>query len=72
MEDFKIAISENKIYPRTGDIQTVYLKADKGKVVMWQFKVLNGKFSLIAKKLFGYIIYMVLLWMILKCRKEIK
>lgn len=50
MEDFKIAISENKIYPRTGDIQTVYLKADKGKVVMWQFKVLNGKFSLIAKK----------------------
>lgn len=26
MEDFKMAISENKIYPRTGDTQTVYLK----------------------------------------------
>ena len=26
MEDFKMTISENKIYPRTGDTQTVYLK----------------------------------------------
>ena len=26
MEDFKMAILENKIYPRTGDTQTVYLK----------------------------------------------
>ena len=27
MEDFKMTISENKIYPRTGDTQTVYLKS---------------------------------------------
>ena len=26
MEDFKMTISANKIYPRTGDTQTVYLK----------------------------------------------
>ena len=26
MEDFKMTISENKIYPRTGDTQTIYLK----------------------------------------------
>lgn len=27
MEDFEMAISEKKIYPRTGDTQTVYLKS---------------------------------------------
>ena len=26
MEDFKMAMSEKKIYPRIGDTQTVYLK----------------------------------------------
>lgn len=34
-----MTISENKIYPRTGDTQVVYLK----NVIMWQFELKQQK-----------------------------